>query len=308
MALVSVMSAKGAPGATTTAMLLASLWPRPTLLVDADPHGGDVALRIPRADGRPIDRERGLLSLLPAARRGLLPTMVAEHAQTALGGQQVVAGLAGPEQAAAVTPLWPALADSFARVPGTDVIVDAGQVHQRAAHLALVERSDMVLWVYRPTAWSAVHTRRRLEGLAGLLADAPIRTGVVAVAAPDQETDAVSAAQAIIGDWEWPRAYGAVALDPRAVVMFEGGEVHRPEKTLLARSGRTLADRLYSELPGNSATLSAPDHDPEALEAPEVTDDVEEQETSTEDRTERKLLRNRRRGGQRRANRGERTS
>jgi hypothetical protein len=261
MALITVMSAKGAPGATTTAMLLASLWPRPTLLVDADPLGGDVALRLPAADGRALDRDRGLLSLLPAARRGLLPEMVRQHAQTALGGQEVVAGLAGPEQSAAVTPLWPSLADAFAQVPDRDVVVDAGQVHQRSPHLPLVERSDLVLWVYRPSAWSAVHTRRRLEGLAGMLADSPARTAVVCVATQSQESDAVAATQAIIGEWEWPRALGAVALDPRAVVMFEGGQVHRPERTLLARSGHTLAASLFEEVhrPGPTEKAEQPE-------------------------------------------------
>jgi cellulose biosynthesis protein BcsQ len=81
MALVTVMSAKGAPGATTTAMLLAALWPQDTLLVDADPSGGDVALRLPRLDGRALDRDRGLLSLLPLARRGVTPSSPARSAR-----------------------------------------------------------------------------------------------------------------------------------------------------------------------------------------------------------------------------------
>jgi hypothetical protein len=127
-------------------------------------------------------------------------------------------------------------------------VVDAGQVHQRSPHLPLVERSDVVLWVYRPTAWSALHTRRRLEGLAGMLADSPSRTGIVGVATQSQEADVVAAAQGIVGDWEWPRVFGTVASDPRAVAMFEGGQVHRPERTLLARSGRTLAEKVFEEV------------------------------------------------------------
>jgi Mrp family chromosome partitioning ATPase len=288
MALITVMSAKGAPGTTTTAMLLASLWPRPTILVDADPMGGDVALRLPTADGRAMDRERGLLSLLPAARRGLLPEMVAQHTQTALGGQPVVAGLDSPEQSAAVAPLWPTLADTFAQVPGVDVVVDAGQVHQRSPHLALLERSDAVLWVYRPTAWNVLHTRRRLEGLAGLLADTPAVTGVVAVAPAQRSADVESAAQAIVGDWRWVRSYDAVAHDPRAVVMFEGVEVPRPEKTLLARSGRALAQRL-----GEDVRRVAP--------LPEIALEEEPGEAAADESAGRS------RRGRRRATRGERT-
>lgn len=244
MALITVMSAKGAPGATTTAMLLATLWPEASILVDADPLGGDVGLRLPTEKGQPFDLERGLMSLLPVARRGLLPEMVAQHAQTALGGQPVVCGMPGPEQSAAVTPLWPALADAFARVPDADVVADAGQVHLKAPHLSLVERSDVLLLVYRPTVGSVLHTRRRLESLADLLSASATRVGVVGVAGPKE--DCASAAAALVGERSWVTDYGTVALDPRAVAVFEGGEVFRPERTLLVRSGRTLAERVHA--------------------------------------------------------------
>ena len=46
MALIALFSAKGSPGVSTTAMLTAALWPRPSILVDADPMGGDIALRM----------------------------------------------------------------------------------------------------------------------------------------------------------------------------------------------------------------------------------------------------------------------
>jgi len=263
MALVTVLSAKGAPGATTTAMLLASLWPRPTVLVDADPSGGDIALRLPRQDGRPLDPQRGLLSLLPSARRGVPPELIHDHTQTALGGQPVLAGLSGPEQSSAVGPLWGALADAFARLPGPDVVVDAGQVHAHSPHLALVDRSDLVLWVYRPTAWSALHTRRRLEGLADHFADSPTRVIAVPVASPDQRGDVAAASTTILGDWTWVTGSAPVALDPKAVVMFEGGEVFRPERTLLARSGRVLADALYAELAPSRAGADVRDRGPD---------------------------------------------
>lgn len=248
MALVTVMSAKGAPGATTTAMLVAALWPQDTLLVDADPSGGDVALRLPRLDGRALDRDRGLLSLLPLARRGVTPELVREHTQVALGGQRVLAGLAGPEQSRAVGPLWLTLAEAFARLPGADVVVDAGQVHSQAPHLALVHRSDALLVVYRPTAWNVLHTRRRLEALADHLSDSPTRVGLVGVATAQQKADCTAAVAAIRGDWRWVQDLGVVAHDPKAAVMFEGGEVFRPERSLLARSGRALADAAYAGL------------------------------------------------------------
>ena len=258
MALISVMSAKGAPGATTTSMLLANLWPAQTLLVDADPLGGDIALRVMGEHGRALDPDYGLMSLLPAARRGLVPEMVAQHAQIALGGQPVVVGLPGPEQATAVAPMWPTLADVFAGIHGSDVVVDVGQLHQRSSHLAVVERSDLLLCVYRPTAWSAIHTRRRLEGLGDVLRDFPIRIGLVGVAAAADEGNARTAAARIIGDWDWVTDFGVLAHDPRAAVMFEGGTVYRPERSLLARSGRELVTRVYAALAGSATPADVP--------------------------------------------------
>ena len=40
MAVIALASASGSPGVTTTALGLALLWPRPVLLVEADPTGG----------------------------------------------------------------------------------------------------------------------------------------------------------------------------------------------------------------------------------------------------------------------------
>jgi hypothetical protein len=255
MALISIMSAKGAPGATTTSMLLANLWPAPSILVDADPLGGDVAMKLPGEHG-PLDLNQGLMSLLPSARRGLEPQTVVAHAQTALGGQQVLAGIPGPEQAVAAAPLWPSLAQAFARVPGIDVFADIGQVNARSTHLAMVESSSALLCVYRPTAWSAIHTRRRLESLEDQLRDRQIRVGIACVAGTAQSHDVAAAAAGITQGLDWLTDYGVIARDDAAVVMYEGGQVFRPERSLLARSGHTLARRLYADL---AAVVAAPE-------------------------------------------------
>lgn len=253
MAVVSVMSAKGAPGTTTTTLLLATLWPANSIVLDADPLGGDVALRLQRSDGRAMDPERGLLSMLPAARRGLLPENVAQHTQEAVGGQQVLAGLPGPEQALAVAPLWPTLAEVFRRIPDADMFVDAGQVQSRSEHLPLIQQSDLLLCVYRATAWSALHTRRRIESLADTLQDHGVRVGIIGVATPADEHDRQSAAAAIRSGFSDVVDYGGIAFDPKAVAMFEGATVYRPERSLIARSGRAAAERIYRDLSGSVA-------------------------------------------------------
>lgn len=257
MALISVMSAKGAPGATTTALLLANLWPAPSVLVDADPLGGDVALRLMSQSGRALDQDRGLMSLLPPARRGLSPEMVAQHAQVAYGGQLVVAGLPGPEQSVAAAPLWPALAKAFGAVPDRDVVADLGQVHGRSAHLAMVEQSDVLVCVFRPSAWSVIHTSRRLLGLAELARSTQLRVGIVGVGGQREAEDLRNGAASIVNRLDWVEDLGTISLDPKAVAMYEGGTTHRPERTMLVRSAREVADRLYESL-GQTATPVEP--------------------------------------------------
>lgn len=267
MALVTVMSAKGAPGATTASLLLANLWPRPTLVVDADPLGGDVALRLPGEYG-PLNPDRGLMSLLPAARRGLSPAMVLDHAQPARGGQPVVPGLPGPEQAVAVAPLWPALADAFAGVVDHDVVVDVGQIHSRSPHLALVERSDALLCVYRATAWSVLHTRRRLESLQGLLQSRRTYVGAVCVGDPNEPAAAREATHGLLAGLDWAHDLGTIALDRKAVAMYEGGVVYRPERTLLVRSAYAVVRRLHDGLAATAVDPAA-DGDLQPAEAVE---------------------------------------
>ena len=196
MALVTVMSAKGAPGATTTAMLLAALWPRPTILVDADPNGGDVALRLPGEAGRTLDRERGLLSLLPAARRGLGGDVVApapadRPRRTARAGRSRRARAVGRGRASS-GPSWPRPSPGCRRPTS---IVDMGQVHAQspARHHARARRTPCCGSTGRRPP-RVLHTRRRLEGLTDLLAQAAARTGVVAVSGTDQEADLAAAA------------------------------------------------------------------------------------------------------------------
>ena len=70
MALIVLTSAAGSPGVTTTAVGLALTWPRPVLLVEADPTGGSAVLAgyLPRQHRPP----GGLIDLAWAHRQGSL--------------------------------------------------------------------------------------------------------------------------------------------------------------------------------------------------------------------------------------------
>ncbi|WP_298748607.1 hypothetical protein [uncultured Serinicoccus sp.] len=251
MALISFFSAKGAPGVTSTSMLVAALWPRPTLLVDADGNGGDLLMRLPSASGLALTQHPGLLTLLPLARHGLSSGVVLDHSQVALGGQQVLVGLETSEQAEASAALWPTLARAFREVPGTDVVVDAGQLAARSGQLSLVQRSDLVVGVVRAEPASVMHMRERLTVLtqtfAALGADAP-RIGLVALSGVQRQDEASSAVATVRADFPDVLDLGQVALDPRPERMFHGDPVSRPERTMLVRSGRSLVERLVAAL------------------------------------------------------------
>ncbi len=251
MGVLAFLSAKGAPGTTTTALLTAALWPAPVLLVDADPEGGDIALRLRREDGAPVDRSRGLLSLLPLARREMQPATLPEHAQVLRGGTEVIAGLSGPEQAGAAGHLWSNLADAFARTADRDILLDCGRVSPRSVHLPLLQRADLLVCVGRPTVSSIVHTRERLAALEPSLVSVEghrPRVGLVLVADKPGGRDARGAAEVLARDLPGVEAFGVLALDPQGASVFDGYEIARPERTMLVRSGRQVVADLLAAL------------------------------------------------------------
>src|ERR1700760_3341915 len=132
MSVIAFFSAKGSPGTTTAAMLTASLWPGRALLVDCDPVGGDIGLRLSDPAGHPLNLNRGMLTLLPLAPRAVSPDVLLDHTQRVLGGGEVIVGLSGPEQGYAGGALWSALADAFQGLDGYDVIVDLGRIDSRS--------------------------------------------------------------------------------------------------------------------------------------------------------------------------------
>src|SRR2546429_65365 len=126
MALVAIASDKGAPGVTTASVVLAAVWPRPVLLAECDPAGGDLLYRFLAADGR-LDPGRGLLSLAVAARRGLRPEQVWEHTQTLRGGLAVLTGVSTAQQGAGLDPLWGPGGAGLAPLPPGGGVADCGR-------------------------------------------------------------------------------------------------------------------------------------------------------------------------------------
>ena len=128
MALIAVAADKGSPGVTTTAVALAAIWPRPVLLAECDPAGGDLVYRLPGQDGQRLDPHRGLLSLAVAARRGPQTHQVWPHVQKLRGGLDVLTGVTSAEQGAGLDGLWGSVGAALAGLPEADVIADCGRL------------------------------------------------------------------------------------------------------------------------------------------------------------------------------------
>ena len=139
MNVVTVASVRGAPGVTTTALLLASTF-EDGVVVEADLDGGALAVRYG------LGREPGLTTF--AASDGGSESVWRTHAQEAAG----VAVLVGPDAPAASTALWQSagqrIADQLATANGT-AIVDAGRVR---ALVPLVAASHLLMVLVQPIA------------------------------------------------------------------------------------------------------------------------------------------------------------
>ena len=159
MALIALASASGSPGVTTTALGLALLWPRPVLLVEADPTGGFGLLagyfRGTRAYGA------GLVELALTASE--VADALADVAQPIEGSQaSFVAGSRSHTQVSALRDLWQPLAEALAGLEptGQDVIVDAGRLGLNGSPEPLLAGADLTLLLTRTTlpALSAIRS------------------------------------------------------------------------------------------------------------------------------------------------------
>ncbi|HVU92147.1 MAG TPA: hypothetical protein VHC23_07930, partial [Jatrophihabitans sp.] len=231
---------------------------------------GDVALRLPAPDGRPLDVERGLLSLLPLARRGLAPGALLEHAQPVLGGGLVLAGLGGPEQAHAAGPVWPGIATAFGALDTADVIVDAGRLDLRSPVLPVVTSADLAVCVLDASLPGVYAARARLRTVLPELTRADRggpRVGFVVRAGHRRDAD--GAAAALGEEFSQLEYLGHLPEDPSGARIFDGHPVARPERTLLVRAGSELVAKLGGLLwaLGWAAVTAAREDEPEPVAA-----------------------------------------
>jgi Flp pilus assembly CpaE family ATPase len=172
--LIGLASVKHAPGATTTALGLASAWPNQMLLAECDPAGADIPswLQLPAAGG--------LVDALLELRRSTanLPNVLWQQALSldAAGRLRLLSGVDDPVQAAAVESMWPLLAQRLTALSNdpqepADVIMDCGRLTERGSPWPLLEAADIIGVVLRPTVAGVRLTSRWLPQLRDRLGD-----------------------------------------------------------------------------------------------------------------------------------------
>jgi Flp pilus assembly CpaE family ATPase len=155
--LVNLISAKGSPGVTTTALCLAAArHPDPALVVEADPSGGDLECWYgPR-------RESGLIGLATTLGPRVASDGLERHTtQLVRGVRALTAPTTSRSATATLAAAGDALGATLARYEGL-VLVDRGR-WWISRETEVVAGSDLVVVVCRPALASVEHSRELLE-------------------------------------------------------------------------------------------------------------------------------------------------
>lgn len=222
MALIALVSAKGSPGVTTTTLMLSAVWPRPVLVAECDPAGGDIAAGFYRGAA---EVPGGVLAVASRLRRGVQPEEFFEHAMPLDEAQQrwVLPGFRDPAQAGALASQWGAFAEACEALAqqGMDVIADCGRLQAAYAPTELIRRAAAVGLVARPTLVALRATYPWVATLRAELADDTVshssRLQLIVVG----EKGTVTATE-LVRLLDVPLA-GVVSWDPRVAGYFSEG-------------------------------------------------------------------------------------
>jgi hypothetical protein len=253
--LIALGSLKGSPGVTTTALGLAARWPRgeQPVVVECDPAGGDLLARLR------LETSPGLVSLAAAARRGVEPGLVWQHAQRMPGGLPVVVGPAGAEQARAalhqLEALQPGALRRAADRPGTVVLADCGRLDPGTPWTGAARDADVVVILARARDEDLSHVATHLASTGGW----PASTCFVLVGGgyPTAEVE----------DALGLEVTARLPDDPRAATSLGGTPVRR--RSALLEALESLAAEVAARAAHRHAPQSAPDGRPKSATLPE---------------------------------------
>ncbi|MBT9257182.1 hypothetical protein KMZ32_19790 [Phycicoccus sp. MAQZ13P-2] len=263
MSVFVLCSAAGSPGVTTTALGLAMTWPRPVLLVEADPTGGS-ALLAGHFRGQ-VQPTASLVDLALELHPSGLDDAIPAVAMNVPGSRvSIVAGTRAHRQARALTSLWEPLASSLGRMDalGQDVIVDAGRLGLAGSPEPLLAAADGCLLVLRTDLVALAAARSWCSTLAGQF---EARGDARALSLMAVGEGRPYSAREIANVLEHP-VTASVAWDEKAAAVFSRGEP-RPSRfetsgyvRSLQRAGESLrasAARAKDDLTGQAASAGA---------------------------------------------------
>jgi hypothetical protein len=241
VAFTLLASAKGSPGVTTSALAIASVWPRPVVLAECDPAGGDLLAGFLRAAARPSG---GLLEVALAARRGLTPEEVLNRCLrlTEDGEVLLLPGLTDPGHIGTVTPSMPRIASVFRDLgsaePPYDVLTDCGRLGAPWP-IDLLSAADAVVLVLRATLPQVHSAKHQLTQIRQLREDPATEVGLLLVGDASYSRAEVEAALGA-------PVLGVVAHDPRSAEALSTGSTRGRwfDRSPLIRSVRQLATTL----------------------------------------------------------------
>ncbi|WP_232550067.1 hypothetical protein [Propioniciclava soli] len=220
MAIYAFASAGGSPGVTTTVLALGSVWPRPVVVVEADPTGGSAVLA---GFYQGMVDQPGLIQLVMAHRRGQLAHTLPSLLRGIEGTQaSVLVGTRSHDQSVGLETLWSPLLETLRRLEdnGQDVLVDAGRLGLVGSPMPLLVGADITTVLVRSNLTAVSAARSWVQTLKDRSAG---QLGVVVVGGgrPYSSREVASALDVpLIGDVEWcPEA---------AAVFSEGAGYPRP--------------------------------------------------------------------------------
>lgn len=144
---ITFTSAAGSPGVTTTVVGLMLSWPRPVIVVEADPSGGSQMLAgYFRGLAQP-----GLSELVLAHRQRQLDAELESRLYHVAGSSaSLLAGIRSPLQASTVVGIWDELLISLRGLEaaqGVDVLIDAGRLGLVGSPEPLIAEADVTVLV-----------------------------------------------------------------------------------------------------------------------------------------------------------------
>lgn len=243
MAIVAATSVSGAPGVSTMMTGLALQWPRPCLLVEADPTGGS-NMMAGFFQGQ-VAHDGGLIELAMAQRQGEVAAELPRQLLDLPDSQaKLLPGSRTHGQAGSLTALWPALLDALRDLDATgqDVLVDAGRLGLDGSPKPLLYGADLTLLVTRSTLPALIAARSWAETLREETTGTATQVGVV-VAGEGHPYSAREVADAL----QLPLV-AAVAWDRRTAAVISRAHGSYPKRSPLVASLAAAGDAIRTRV------------------------------------------------------------